>query len=206
MRKKLQNDSLSNDSGIVLSHDMLVLLQAIISVDKEYLSYASTNANADNRVDVINQLERVFAYELYHQWSLLKHEGLVLNGEIGKIWNNEDWYPDMVLHGGQADPDNNKIVVEIKRECMVRNNKKAIIDDLKKLSGFLVPVDKNTQDKKFRNYNDAVFILLKGELSEISVALKDKELMSGLELNDNIMCVTYNEKKELRISRLLELR
>ena len=202
---KKQNDNNTNDSGIQLSQDLLALLQAIRNVDKAYLSYANTNANADDRKDVINQLERVFAYELYFQWSLLKDCNFVLNGEIGKIWNEEDWYPDMVLHGGQDDTDNNKIVVEIKRECMVKNNKKAIIDDLKKLSGFLVSAV-NAQDKKFKNYEDAVFILLKGELTEISDALKDKKLTSGIDLNDKIICVTYNEKRELKISRLSQLR
>lgn len=203
---KIRLNNRKNDYGIPLSQDMLVLLQAIRNVDKEYLSYADTNANAVNRPDVINQLERVFAYELYYQWSLLKDEKLILNGEIGKIWNDEDWYPDMVLHGGQADPDNNRIVVEIKRECMVRSNKKAIIDDLVKLSKFLVTVKKDDQKIKFRNYEDAVFILLKGELEEISTVIKDKKLMSGIELNDNIICVTFNEKKELRIGRLLQIR
>lgn len=206
MRGKRLNNNDKKDYGIPFSQDMHVLLRAINNVDKKYLSYADTNANADDRSDVKNQLERVFAYELYHQWSMLKDEGLILNGEIGKIWNDECWYPDMVLHGGQEDPDNNKIVVEIKRECMVRDNKKAIIDDLKKLSGFLVPIERNAQNKKFRNYNDAVFILLKGELEEISEALKDEIIMMGIELNNNIICVTYNEKKELRICRLLELR
>jgi len=204
MRKKL-NDNKTNDYGIQLSQDILALLQAIRNVDKAYLSYANTNANADGREDVINQLERVFAYELYFQWSLLKDSNLVLNGEIGKIWNEKDWYPDMVLHGGQDNSDNNKIVVEIKRECMVKNNKKAIIDDLKKLSGFLISSVK-TQDKKFKNYEDAVFILLKGELTEISDALKDKELTSGVDLNNKIICVTYNEKKEMKISSLSQLR
>ena len=206
MRKK-QHSNNTNDYGVQLSQHMLVLLQAIRNVDKEYLSYADTNANVEvgERPDVINQLERVFAYELYHQWSMLKDEELVLNGEIGKIWTKDNWYPDLVLHGGQDNPDDNEIVVEIKRECMIHGNKKAIIDDLRKLSGFLVSVE-NAQDKKFRNYEDAVFILLKGELVEISNALKDKELMSGEELNEKIICVTYNEKKEIKISRLSQLR
>ena len=184
---------------------MLILLQAVSNVDKGYLSYANSNANSD-REDIINQLERVFAYELYHQWSLLKDDNLVLNGEIGKIVNDKEWYPDLVLHGGQDDKYNNKVVVEIKRECMVQSKKGAIIDDLKKLSKFLENEERDENCSKFRNYENAVFLLLKGELCAISNALSDKELMSGVELNDNILCVTYNEKKEIRISRLSQLK
>ena len=74
-----------------LDHDILVLLNAISNVDKQYLSYAEYNANAEDRKDQINQLERVFAYELYYQWSLLKDDNMVLNGEIGKILNDKYW-------------------------------------------------------------------------------------------------------------------
>lgn len=42
-----------------LDHDILVLLNAISNVDKQYLSYAEYNANAENRKDQIDQLERV---------------------------------------------------------------------------------------------------------------------------------------------------
>ena len=140
-----------------LDHDILVLLNAISNVDKQYLSYAEYNANAEDRKDQINQLERVFAYELYYQWSLLKDDNMVLNGEIGKLWNDKYWYPDLVLHGGQGDPENNRVVVEIKRECMVKGNYKVILEDFKKLSSFLKSEEKSSQDDcKFRNYKNAV--------------------------------------------------
>lgn len=189
------------NKNLVFDHDVLVLVNAISNVDKQYLSYAKTNANADGRDDQINQLERVFAYELYFQWSLLKDDNLVLNGEIGKIWNTEYCYPDLVLHGGQDDPENNRVVVEIKRECMVDGMPEAILKDLQKLSSFLKSVDKNSQSCKFKNYNNAVFILLKGELEEISNALKMKEA-SQYELNGDVICLTFNEKKEINISKL----
>lgn len=192
------------NKNLVFDHDVLVLVNAISKVDKQYLSYANTNANADERDDQINQLERVFAYELYFQWSLLKDANLVLNGEIGKIWNTEYCYPDLVLHGGQDDPENNRVVVEIKRECMVDGKPEAILKDLQKLSCFLKSEEKNSQNYKYRNYKNAVFILLKGQLKEISDALKTKDA-SQLELNNNILCITYNEKKELYISRLADL-
>ena len=192
---------LEGNANLVFDHDILVLLNAISNVDKQYLSYAKTNANADGRDDQISQLERVFAYELYFQWSLLKDDNLVLNGEIGKIWNTEHWYPDLVLHGGQDDPENNRVVVEIKRECMVDGKPEAILKDMQKLSSFLKSVEKSSQNYKFRNYKNAVFILLKGELEEISNALKVKEA-SQYEFNGDVICLTFNEKKEIKISRL----
>ena len=72
---------------------------------------------------------------------------------------------------------------------------------MQKLSSFLKPVDKNSQSRKFKNYNNAVFILLKGELEEISNALKMKEA-SQYELNGDVICLTFNEKKEINISKL----
>ena len=205
MKKDIGQNKPKNKKGILVNQDLLSLLQALALVDKKYLSYANTNANADNRGDQIEHLERVFAYELYHQWSLLKGDDLILNGEIDKLWNDKTWYPDLVLHGGQDDPYNNKIVVEIKRECMVKGKPEAILDDLKKLSMFLETVKKDDDLKKFRNYEYAVFILLKGELKEIANALKvDK--VSKKEYNSNIICMTYNDKGEIRISSLAELR
>jgi len=191
--------------GTLINQDILLLLQAVIQVDEKYLSYACTNANADDRDDQIIQLERVFAYELYHQWSLLKDDNLVLNGEIDKLWNKETWYPDLVLHGGQDDPNNNRIVVEIKRECMVKGKPDAILNDLEKLSFFLETVEKDNQYKKYRNYEFAVFILLKGELREIAEALKDDKASPKV-LNDKIICMTYNEDREIRMACLADLR
>lgn len=205
MRKNKSLVSTINTKGILVNQDFLVLLQALAQVDKKYLSYADTNANADDRKDQINQLERVFAYELYHQWSLLKDDILVLNGEIDKLWNDKTWYPDLVLHGGQDDFENNKIVVEIKRECMVKGKPEAILDDLEKLSLFLEIVDKESEFRKYRNYELAVFILLKGDLNEISEALKNDKATKKV-INDNVVCMSYNEKREIRISRLSDLK
>jgi hypothetical protein len=195
----------SNVKRVLVNRDILTLLQALGNVEKEYLSYADTNANADDRKDQINQLERVFAYELYHQWAMIKEKNLFLNGEIGKIWTDDTWYPDLVLHGGQDDANNNRVVVEIKRECMVNGKPEAILNDLEKLSYFLDTVDKSSQEMKFRNYENAVFILLKGKLSDISKALNHKNT-SNKKLNNKIICITYNERKDIEISSLEDLK
>lgn len=200
-----ENNKSNSVAGVLINQDLSLLIQAVLHVDKEYLSYADTNANAGDRKDQINQLERVFAYELYHQWSLLKDDNLVLNGEIGKLWNNETSYPDLILHGGQNDFGNNKIVVEIKRECMVNGKPEAILDDLEKLSAFLETVEKDDKFGSYRNYDHAVFLLLKGELNEITRALESKKA-SEKKLNDNVICMSYNEEKKLRMACLADLK
>ena len=90
---------------------------------------------------------------------------MVLNGEIGKLWNDKYWYPDLVLHGGQGDPENNRVVVEIKRECMVKGNYKVILEDFKKLSSFLKSEEKSSQDEINGNI---ICLTYNGEEIEIS--------------------------------------
>ena len=204
MGKNKKIECTINKKGLLINKDFLSLLQAVAQVDKIYLSYANTNASTEDK-NQIDQQERVFAYELYHQWSLLKDDNLVLNGEIGKQWNETTWYPDLVLHGGQDDPDNNTIAVEIKRECMVNGKPEAILDDLEKLSFFLENVDKENNFRKYRNYEFSVFILLKGGLNEISEALKNENASKKV-INDNVICLSYNEKREIRIARVADLK
>lgn len=94
-----------------------------------------------------NHVERVFAYELYHQWgSLLKDTDLVLNAEINKKEEEEFLckysngkgtiirIPDLVLHHGQSDKERHVIVCEIKRDCNTNSN--SIINDINKLVEF----------------------------------------------------------------------
>ncbi|MDE6256665.1 MAG: hypothetical protein K2M39_10780 [Muribaculaceae bacterium] len=104
----------------------------------------------------VEMVERCFAYELYHQFSLLLSAyntiadcietkkqspltatNLCINGEISKIWeDNKHKFPDLVVHGGPTDTykKNQIMVCEIKR---FRNKGKslsdAIMQDLDKL-------------------------------------------------------------------------
>lgn len=87
---------------------------------------------------------------------------------------------------------------------MVKGNYKVILEDFKKLSSFLKSEEKSSQDDcKFRNYKNAVFILLKGKIEEISDMLKAKKVSQD-EINGNIICLTYNGE-EIEISRLSHL-
>lgn len=160
-----------------------------------------TKVGGKNRKKIIEQIERNFAYELYHQWSLSKEKTLILNGEIDKDIKKKRYYPDMVLHGGQCDYDNNKIVVEIKRGKAIGTTK--IITDLKKLSPYL-----EKRNVKWANYENAVFILYNADMSIISNVLKNKESKI---IKDDIICMTYNYDSNndfytLNLARISDLR
>jgi hypothetical protein len=103
------------------------LVNSILNVDNEY-------CNWEARHIALQKSERVFAYELYHQFkSLTINKTEYLNtrfdGEIGKqIYqvadncgthintNQLDYSPDLVLHKSQTDSneENQKLIVEIK--------------------------------------------------------------------------------------------
>lgn len=95
-------------------HEITILSNAIEAVTKNYIRNCKEEGG-DDRFHV----ERVFAYELYYQWKeLLKKNDskLILNGEITKHYYVLENYgfPDMVLHGGQNDNNNQFIICEIK--------------------------------------------------------------------------------------------
>ena len=91
--------------------------------------YTENPQNASN--EIIEQLERIFAYELYHQWSILQEDynrrvpedyKRIINGEIGKQLLGVNKYPDMVLHKGHGDIHNQEIVIEIKRKAELKDD------------------------------------------------------------------------------------
>ena len=91
----------------------------------------------DDSHEAIDQLERVFAYELYHQWSKFveqyQKEGdtnICLNGEAMKPLRGQNKQPDMILH--EYNTDRQEIVVEIKRRKYTKGEN--IADDIKKLA------------------------------------------------------------------------
>ena len=115
------------------------LFSAILDVDSKYVDSDIAH----------KRLERVFAYELYHQWSkkVVRHkkdysEGYILNGETQKLMGyfkvnsqKEKSYPDLILHKSIDHPKCQAIVCEIKR----RGNftKGGFKDDITKLKAFV---------------------------------------------------------------------
>ena len=119
------------------------LFVSISNVASNYIHYDGNNTKED-----YEHVERVFAYELYHQWSessLIKsNKSLIVNAEIPKILISDArsaniplMYPDLVLHQGQNDYKGNIIICEIKRASYARQYPEKVLEDFKKLAIYL---------------------------------------------------------------------
>ena len=114
-------------------HEITIFSNAIEAVTKNYIRNCKEEGG-DDRFHV----ERVFAYELYYQWKdqLKKNDSkLMLNGEITKHYYvlEKHGFPDMVLHGGQNDDNNQFIIGEIKssRNTIKDSNLKKDMESLR---------------------------------------------------------------------------
>ena len=115
------------------------LIEALCNVHSSYLQYETYKYKGDKLVPVIKRAERVFAYELYHQYRLLMHnnENYKLNGEIFKdnnIFQSKEvssCYPDLVLHNnlGFIDDNSQYFLCEIKM-----SSNRELVNDLYKLT------------------------------------------------------------------------
>lgn len=117
------------------------LCQAAENVGSEYYLYNRCDG------DAYHYMERVFAYELYHQLRLImesgsareRYNGLYLCGEqmksktIGNLSGAK--CPDLVLHGSFSETDRQEWVCEIKHRCSGNPS-----EDLYKLSKDLKPL------------------------------------------------------------------
>lgn len=164
------------------------------------------------------QMERCFAYELYHQWSLVLNPGnekpskpdsprLYLNAEIVKYINGQKTFPDLVVHGGQSDLKNQAFICEIKRSLGLNTpDSVRILGDLKKLSDYL----NLSLDALICQFNQAAFIVtnitLENLKNRVRIALdprkkkdKSKKIIEEIKLNANrITCISYNPEPHSR--------
>lgn len=190
-----------------LGEQIKILFEAILKIRNEYYKYSKNDLSRGN-TGYKEQLERVFAYELYHQWSLMlrkynrtikeKTKRLVLNGEIDKEFDDTKYFPDLILHNGQHDGYRQEIVVEIKREQSIRGRN--IIDDLEKLSKLMRP---NKLSYNIDGFNNGVFILTDGCVDDIKKQLKKYPTCN---VNDNIYCVFCSKKGELQYTTIKEIK
>ena len=193
--------------GIESIHDTHLenLFKAILNVRDEYYKYSLEKIAGNDEYQ--EQLERVFAYELYHQWSIIQ-EGYnkkvskdlcrFINGEAGKKLNGCQIYPDMLLHGGQDDTENQEIAIEIKRKVGI--NKDNLIEDLKKLTRLLSTDGLAYGAKAFKK---SVFILTGGNESDIKDQINNN---SNVIIDDNIVCVFCSHYDELEYVSIKEIR
>lgn len=155
-----------------------LLIDAIKNVKEPFIVFKDS---LDKRADIILHCERVFAYELYHQWrTLLTSYGiknLVVNAEPPKILNidinyetrteerhKKKVFPDLILHHSQGTNAAQEIACEIKR---TGNSQSSLFADLAKLSCLL---DKHRFSHPF---GLAVFILF-GKPKETELRIKKK--------------------------------
>lgn len=172
----------------IIDDNLKMLFKAIIKVDKKYYHTINPVSNSN---DTIDQLERIFAYELYHQWSIIlddyyqgipEEDRLIINGEIGKHMLDLTKYPDMVLHKGHSDTQHQEIVVEIKRKVGIKGDNLA--KDIIKISNFMTEGYMGCDASPYKN---GVFILTNGNENDIKDQLKF--IKDGDTFNPEIYCV-----------------
>lgn len=188
---------------MILKEAIDTLINAINNVESRYIVIeAIPNTKVKKE-----QIERSFAYELYHQWSLLieaykkEHEeesSLLLNGEVSKHLGDRNTYPDMILHGGQDCVDNQLIVCEIKRHDKYYPSKKSIYNDIIKLCDYLdltLPKGEGILNAQFQQ---AAFIMvniteekLKGYLKNLLTPCVNR-ISDIKEKSSKILCISYN--------------
>lgn len=181
-----------------------ILFKAIVEVDKQYY-YTENPENASH--EIIEQLERIFAYELYYHWSVIQNEfnnnalneeKRIINGEIRKQLLDNNRYPDMVLHKGHNDIHQQEIVVEIKRKAAIKDDN--VAQDLIKLSQFMT---NGFLSCGASPYNIGVLILTSGSEDDIKSQLL--LISNKVILNPQIYCVFCDGDNSLRYITLNEL-
>jgi hypothetical protein len=168
MIEKLNTDLINieesrNDINANYFYDFIL---ALLKVDPKYLIWPYRGNK--------QMSERVFAYELYHQWRLVSkkfnYQNLLINAEIRKdgIINNLPTstivYPDLVLHEMQANMNQQIIACEIKTAKGIdsSNGKSNVKKDLVKLGDYI----------DSWKYEMCVFIQVKNSFNEFDKVIK----------------------------------
>ena len=185
------------------------LKYALENVDKEYISWTMGNISPNNAKIIQAQntqdksqddditrkyCERVFAYELYHQFRKLMYSNdhyndLFLNGEqqkdnshfneLLKSFSKNKIIPDLILHRccGSIDMGGQILYIEIKTK-----NNTAVCDDLQKLTDLT---------KTKLNFAYYVFIYVDGTFEELKKRIKGYHK----QYDDMIHCICVKNKK-----------
>ena len=145
--------------------NLLHLFKAILNVDCNYV---------DSGTQFSKRLERVFAYELYHQWSMIiekqnkknYNDKYLINGETSKNMSHfsldgkeDNLIPDMILHKSIDEPRGQAIVCEIKRKGNFENN--GFKKDIQKLIRFV------GEKQNEYTFGFGVFVLVGDQLKAI---------------------------------------
>jgi len=172
-----------------------ILLDSLHAVKMKLVSY--DDGGKDKYVN-----ERAFAYELYRQlanrlyndvvevekWAIDRPE-IVVNAELYKCVGSDNKtdrkgrkFPDIVIHGGQHNTENQLVVCEIK----VKASEAEIEEDLKKLYDYL-----DIEKMYGHPYPLAVFINV-GPIKTFEVNLKKSMLKLG-KSKGRLFCISYDD-------------
>lgn len=208
-----------------ISKSIKSLFDSILDIDASYLHYTKTGYG-DKQDRIYEQVERVFAYELYRCWTDNKSRpnGTIVNAEISKqLYSNpmnkkvKLTYPDMVLHGGQ-DSSEHFLVCEIKRYENIVSHRNAQVKDLNRLGYYLDP-NLSVRDYivDWKAYQYGVFILI-GHDSVLSDQNSSMDILKEninnrkakldvpYERRNKIICLAYNgDKKNIFYTTLNQL-
>lgn len=189
------------------------LFEAMLKVEKSFITYSIKDSTYQEETSetIKEHVERVFTYELYRQWMNVLEanevRNLVVNAEVGKeliertrnTSQNNNVFPDFVLHESQENDKQQLIVGEVKRDVSLEP--KDIFHDLHKIGFFM---KEGLFWKKPFNYG--VFIIVGESVSLKKMAIPDdtnsellgQEISYGKFKKDfkeklsHIACITYN--------------
>ena len=180
-------------------------LKAVLEVDNTYYYYSYSYQNGPSQMQ--EHLERVFAYELYHQWSILiseynkdkaDDEKRIINGEAGKKLDECPIFPDMILHKGQGDWHNQEIAVEIKRKISL--SEENLMNDLEKLSYMHTDGKLKYGATPFKY---CVFLLTGGTKDDL-IKMINKDRVTNI--CDDIICIFCSKRGELEYVNFGEIK
>lgn len=212
-----------------------LLMEAIDNVKTQYMTYSLDGLPIPDEYrnnGLIKHTERVFAYELYYQWSkLIDKRTWVINAEIRKdleffsdnikksneikmndvnsdkrSWN----FPDLVLHKGQ-NKNGQMIACEIKRIDRLNVD---FVKDIETLYWLTRSDIIGNSGKGIEPYRSGVFLLLNGTIEDFKSIIKVssdsfKEKNINLDETRNIICVycnrINNNTKEIGFQSLFKL-
>lgn len=190
------DDKINNEIMAKNIEHLRNLFEAIINVNGKYIKYGEFDESI-KEFETDKPLERVFTYELYHQWSLTKSPDLVLNGEIVKCTKEgKSKYPDFVLHKGQETDVEQAIVCEVKRFCVLSSE--SMIHDLEKLLLFTHSGNDNNSHTFGNPFAFGVFIVIGCSFATLRNFMSN----TNIEKYKEIICIAYHEEGQLEYNKI----
>lgn len=189
-----------------MNEDLTLLLTALRNVDPIIVSNCDDEKSSE--INYVN--ERSFAYELYRQWQTIIDDtpnyDLIVNAEVvkkisdeaftcelSKIFPNvsdrKRFYPDLVLHKSQFDPDdkNQNLICEIKVNKN-KDNKTSDDDILKDFKKLIAYMSHNTL--LLNPFSYGVFVYVNGNYKDVKDSLNKADIPE--DKKSCLYCALYN--------------